>query len=85
MEGKAILVIGLGKLGIPLAVCFVGKRFRVVGVDVDPRRVDAVKRGAPLIYEPVTAELLAAADGRLTTTQDAEVAARESDVTFDGG
>lgn len=38
-------VIGLGYVGLPLAVAFAGAGFRVVGFDVDTTRVDALKRG----------------------------------------
>jgi len=39
-----IVVIGLGYVGLPLAVEF-GKKRRVIGFDIDPRRVDELRRG----------------------------------------
>jgi UDP-N-acetyl-D-glucosamine dehydrogenase len=38
-------VIGLGYVGLPLAVCFAERRFRVLGFDVDAAKVDALSRG----------------------------------------
>jgi UDP-N-acetyl-D-glucosamine dehydrogenase len=38
-------VIGLGYVGLPLALTFVEQRFRVLGFDIDPAKVDALGRG----------------------------------------
>jgi UDPglucose 6-dehydrogenase len=44
-----ISVIGLGKLGSPMAAVFASNGFRVVGVDVDPNKVNAINaRRAPV-------------------------------------
>ena len=37
-------VIGLGKLGSPLAACLAAKGLTVIGVDNDPRKVDAINQ-----------------------------------------
>ena len=37
-------VLGLGYVGLPLAVEFGKAGFHVIGVDVDQRKVDALKR-----------------------------------------
>jgi len=37
-------IVGLGYVGLPLAVVFSEAGFRVKGIDVDARRVDAVNR-----------------------------------------
>jgi UDP-N-acetyl-D-glucosamine dehydrogenase len=42
---ETIGVIGLGYVGLPLAVAFCEAGHTVVGVDVDPRRVDRLSRG----------------------------------------
>ena len=41
---KEIAIIGLGYVGLPLAVEF-GKKRRVVGYDIDKKRIDALKGG----------------------------------------
>jgi UDP-N-acetyl-D-glucosamine dehydrogenase len=40
-----VAVIGLGYVGLPLAVAFAERGFPVVGIDVDARKVEALKRG----------------------------------------
>ena len=75
---RTVTVVGLGKLGAPLAACLAARGLRVIGVDADPRRVEAVKQGVAPVFEPGLAEMLQAAGGRLTTSSDlvAAVAAR---------
>jgi nucleoside-diphosphate-sugar epimerase len=49
---KAASVVGLGKLGAPLAACLAAKGMRVYGVDTDPRKVEAIRQGQAPIFEP---------------------------------
>src|SRR5207245_230898 len=42
-----ISVVGLGKIGLPLAVQFAGRGHRVLGVDIDERVVLAVRAARP--------------------------------------
>ena len=53
-----VAVIGLGYVGLPLAVAFAEAGFRAVGVDIDADRVDALNRGASYVSD-VPAERLA--------------------------
>jgi UDPglucose 6-dehydrogenase len=75
-------VIGLGKLGSPLAACLASKGLTVVGVDNDPLKVSAINQGKPSVHEPGLEELLAHTNGRLTAVSDVEAAIRESDISF---
>ncbi len=50
-------VIGLGYVGLPLAVEFARAGYRAVGIDVDERRVAQVNRGDSYIGDIPTAEL----------------------------
>src|SRR5260370_24979690 len=79
---KTISVMGLGKLGAPLAPCFVAWGFRFNAIDVDRKKVGSVNQGAARVSEPGLAELMQACEGRLTATQDAEGAIRDSEATF---
>jgi len=51
LEGKlrdksaAVAVIGLGYVGLPLAAAFASAGFRVLGIDLQQKRVDLVNRG----------------------------------------
>jgi UDPglucose 6-dehydrogenase len=79
---KNLSMIGLGKLGAPLAACWGAKGFRVIAVDVDARKVEAIKRGMSPVFEPGVTEFLRRAKGRVTGTEDAEAAVLDSEVTF---
>jgi UDP-N-acetyl-D-glucosamine dehydrogenase len=64
-------VIGLGYVGLPLAVEFARAGFVTTGIDVDPRKVDAVNAGTSYIPDvPSTAVARLVADGRLQATAD---------------
>lgn len=83
MEKKVTLsVIGLGKLGAPMAACLAAKGFPVIGVDVDARKVDALNRAQAPVFEPGLPELLQVAKTRLKATQDIPTAVLNSEVTF---
>src|SRR5437588_2065806 len=79
---STISVIGLGKLGSPIAACFAARGFQVIAVDIDAQKVDAIGRGVPPVHEPGLAELLQESKGRLLATQDTEAAVRDSEATF---
>jgi len=46
-----VAVVGLGYVGLPLAVAFAEKGFPVVGIDVDDRKVDALNRGESYVQD----------------------------------
>jgi len=79
---SSVAVIGLGKLGAPMAVCFAARGFTVHAVDLNPQKVDAISRGVPPVHEPGLGELLAECRERITATKDIESAVIASDVTF---
>jgi UDP-N-acetyl-D-glucosamine dehydrogenase len=72
-------VIGLGYVGLPLAVAFADSGARVIGVDLDARRVAGVVAGESFIDDVPTAALTALVHaGRLTATGDVS-ALKEAD------
>lgn len=77
-----VCVIGLGKLGSPLAACLAAKGLTVMGVDNDPRKIDAINQGKAPVNEPGLAEMIGQAQGRLTATSDIEQAVVQTDITF---
>ena len=79
---EKISVVGIGKLGAPMAACFAAKGFDVVAVDVDAHKVDAINRGESPIFEPRVEEMMASAAGRLTATQNLEAAVLATTITF---
>jgi UDPglucose 6-dehydrogenase len=79
-----IAVIGTGYLGATHAACLAELGFDVLGVDVDPAKVEQLGRGRPTFYEPGLADLLArhTASGRLRFTTSPAEAAQFADVHF---
>jgi len=77
-----VSVIGLGKLGSPMAACLAARGLSVIGVDNDPRKVEAINSGKPPVHEPGLAEMLARSAGRLSARTDVESAVLESEATF---
>ena len=76
---STVAVVGLGKIGLPLAAQFATKGMTVVGCDINPQVVAAVNSGQSHIHEePGLPEAVAAnvADGRLTATVDTSSAVR---------
>ena len=60
-------IIGLGYVGLPVAVAFAEEGNQVVAVDVDPRKVEDINSGRSYI-EDVPSERLAALADRITAT-----------------
>ncbi|MBX3089350.1 MAG: nucleotide sugar dehydrogenase [Cryobacterium sp.] len=76
-----ITVVGMGKIGLPLAVQFASKGHTVFGTDVNPTTVDLINSGKePFPGEAYLAEKLAAvvSTGSLKATLDTTAAVSES-------
>jgi len=72
-----VAIIGLGYVGLPLAVVFAEAGFTVVGIDLDARKVDALTEGRSYI-EDIPSERIQplVAEGRLSATTDFSVLAQ---------
>ena len=77
-----VSVVGLGKLGAPLAAVLASRGFTVIGLDVNKTLVDALNAGKMPIIEPQLNELIAANRARLSATMDAREAIAKSDASF---
>jgi UDPglucose 6-dehydrogenase len=79
-----ITVIGTGYLGATHAICMAVLGYDVLGVDVDPGKIDALASGRVPFYEPGLPEKLREAldAGRLRFTTDFDEAAAFGDVHF---
>jgi nucleotide sugar dehydrogenase len=78
-----VSVIGLGKIGLPLAALYACRGLTVIGCDIAPHVVEAVNAGhSPVGGEPGLAEAVAqsVAAGRLQATTDTTYATSQSDV-----
>jgi nucleotide sugar dehydrogenase len=79
-----VSIIGVGKMGLPLAVWMASRGASVWACDINPSVVSAIEAGNPNIDEPGVHELLhdALAAGRLRATTDTAAAVSESDVVI---
>ncbi len=78
-----VAVVGLGKIGLPLAALYAGKGADVIGCDISTTVVESVNSGRCHVGgEPGLSEAVAAAhaSGRLHATTDTTAAVAESNV-----
>jgi UDP-N-acetyl-D-mannosaminuronic acid dehydrogenase len=83
-DSPVISIIGLGRVGLPTAVIFASKGYKVVGVDVDIDKVRAVNNGKCYIREPGLDVLLreAVSKGFLKATTNTLEAVNESEAVI---
>jgi len=81
---RSVSVIGLGRVGLPLALSFADRGVRVLGVDHDPAPLASVRAGRMPFAESGTQELLerVQATGRLELADRAAEAARADDIVI---
>jgi nucleotide sugar dehydrogenase len=79
-----VSVVGVGKMGLPIAAWMASRGASVWACDKNPRVVEAIEAGNPDIDEPGVVELLGEAlrAGRLRATTDTAAAAAQSDVVI---
>ena len=66
-----VAVLGLGYVGLPLAVVFAEAGFTVTGIDPDTRKVEALNKGISYIQDVPTEQVAKlVADGKLKATAD---------------
>jgi UDP-N-acetyl-D-glucosamine dehydrogenase len=63
-------VIGLGYVGLPLALLFSEQRFPVTGFDIDQQKVKTLEQGGSYIYRITPGEIQLARQQRFTATFD---------------
>jgi UDP-N-acetyl-D-galactosamine dehydrogenase len=69
LSDKTIAIIGLGYVGLPLAVEF-GKHRQIIGFDISQRRIDELKRGVDSTFECSREQLEAARHLRFSGDMD---------------
>jgi UDP-N-acetyl-D-mannosaminuronic acid dehydrogenase len=79
-----VAVIGLGRVGLPLALSFADRRLDVIGVERVPATLDAVEAGHMPFHETGTQEVLerVRASGRLRLTQHVQDAAEAEHIVL---
>ncbi|MGA9806425.1 MAG: NAD(P)-binding domain-containing protein, partial [Candidatus Sulfotelmatobacter sp.] len=63
-------IIGLGYVGLPLALLFTEQKFAVTGFDIDQRKVDTLAQGKSYIYRISAEEIQAAQAQGFSATSD---------------
>src|SRR5580692_12374275 len=63
-------IIGLGYVGLPLALLYSEQKFQVTGFDIDARKVDTLSKGGSYIYRIAGEEIQAAKVQGFSATAD---------------
>ncbi len=63
-------VIGLGYVGLPLALLFSEQRFRITGFDIDQHKVDTLSKGGSYMVRMPQTDIQAAQERGFTATTD---------------
>jgi UDP-N-acetyl-D-mannosaminuronic acid dehydrogenase len=83
-DERYISIIGLGRVGLPLALCFADRGLRVLGVDNDPAVLESISAGRMPFNEAGAQELLdrVLPSGRFELTDRAADATRAQDIVI---
>ncbi len=82
MTAEKVSVVGLGKLGVCLAVCLARRGFEVFGTDSDLRVCELLKQKKSQVREPRLTELLEQYGHKITLSNSADKIVSESDISF---
>ena len=84
MYSNTISVIGTGYVGLVGGVCLADFGNNVINVDIDKKKIDALKAGEVPIYEPGLKDVMDrnVKDDRIHFTTDSKKAIKESEVIF---
>ncbi len=81
--GGTVAVVGLGKIGLPLAIQYISHGRRVIGCDINAQVVAGINAGQCHVGEEPGLDIAverAVRDGMLSATTDTTAATREADV-----
>ncbi len=79
-----VSVLGLGYVGCVSSACLAEMGHSVVGLDVNPKKLEPIRKGESPIVEPGLEELIkrSVEEGRLTATEDYEDAVMRTEVSL---
>lgn len=79
---EKVSIVGLGKLGLGLALCLAESGIETLGVDVNETVVNEINAGRNPVIEPDYQELITKLDGKFRATLNHAEAIEKTDVTF---
>lgn len=79
---RKVAVIGLGKLGAPMAAAVASRGIVVIGADLDSIKVEKINRCEAPVNETDLEEYIRRGRERLSATTDLETAAAEAEAVF---
>jgi len=65
-----VAIIGMGYVGLPLALLYTEQKLRVTGFDIDQHKVDTLNAGGSYIFRITPDEIRAAREKGLSATSD---------------
>src|SRR5499427_8996492 len=65
-----VAIIGLGYVGLPLALLYTEQKFPVTGFDIDVRKVSTLEQGGSYIFRISAEEIQAARKGGFSATSE---------------
>ncbi|OBZ13362.1 MULTISPECIES: nucleotide sugar dehydrogenase [Bacillales] len=69
-EPRTVAIVGLGYVGLPLALLFAQKGFHVLGIDLDHQKIKKLSRGQSYIIEVEDQEIQSALEAKRFTPSD---------------
>ena len=81
---RRISVVGMGFVGLSLAVANAETGYETIGVDIDTKKIEDLKAGRPGFFEPNLEEMLANSikQNMIRFTTDLDDAVQNSEITF---
>ena len=79
---KGISIIGLGKLGLPLAVVFANKNYFTIGIDIDDEKINLLNSDGFPDYEPGLKDLFIENRDNMCFTNEFNRAIEETDISI---
>ena len=79
---KKLSLIGLGKLGLPLATVFASKGIYTIGIDVDSGKIDGLNNNRLPFHETDLEDLFSSSRDHLHFTENFKDAINETDVSI---
>jgi nucleotide sugar dehydrogenase len=81
-RGTNVCVIGLGRIGLPIALVTASRGRIVYGVDKDPAIVNGLRKGHVIFSEPRLGDLIRSCGNRFKPTTNLNLAVRKSSVVL---